>query len=267
MKKTSPKVFKIAETRIIEEGMKDWLKHLGGESWLDHAEGSDTEKLVEAAGRRCYLSFKEGLNANVTKVRKLSSDYHTNVLTVGHGSVLEHACVTFAFEGVSRVFTHELVRHRAGCAMSQESLRFVRLTDLGFWVPGIIQEYGEETALKAVEIFEKTIGNLENVQHELTELFGIEKEGMPFAEKKKLTSMFRRLAPIGLSTGIVFTANLRAWRHILEMRCSAAAEEEIQMAMIEVAKILQRDYPMIFGDFYEAEENGTLVMKPEFSKV
>ena len=35
---------------------------------------------------------------------------------------------------VSRVFTHELVRHRAGSAFSQESLRYVRLTDIGFRV-------------------------------------------------------------------------------------------------------------------------------------
>ena len=36
---------------------------------------------------------------------------------------------------VSRVATHELVRHRAGVAVSQESLRFVRLDDLPFWFP------------------------------------------------------------------------------------------------------------------------------------
>jgi len=31
--------------------------------------------------------------------------------------------------------THEICRHRVGCAISQESLRYVRLTDLSVWLP------------------------------------------------------------------------------------------------------------------------------------
>ena len=76
-----------------------------------------------------------GLNANVSKVREDSAEYLRNILKSGHGSVLEHANFTFLFHNVSRVFTHELVRHRAGAAYSQESMRFVRLTDIPFWFP------------------------------------------------------------------------------------------------------------------------------------
>ena len=42
---------------------------------------------------------------------------------------------SFVLHNVSRVVTHELVRHRPGTAVSQESLRFVRLTDIPFWFP------------------------------------------------------------------------------------------------------------------------------------
>jgi len=266
MKLVQPKVFMIAETRMIESGMRDWMKHFDAEVWMDQAIGSDAEKVCEAAGRRCYLSFKEGLNANVTRVRKDSEKYHANVLNVKHGSTIEHCTVTFAFENVSRVFTHELVRHRAGCAMSQESLRFVRLTDLKFWMPGIIEEFGEDKALKAAEVFESTVVNLEGVQKELASIFEIDKMTTPeeFATKKKLTSMFRRLAPIGLSTGIVFTANLRAWRHILEMRCSKHAEEEIILVMNQVCEQLKESHPMIFGDFEKDDEG---FYTPNYKKV
>jgi len=259
MKKVTPKVFMIAQTKLEDAGVYAWLKHFNAESLVDQMIGSSGEQLSELAGRRCYLSFKEGLNANVTRIRKDSEQYHTNVLNVRHGSVLEHSTVTFAFENVSRVFTHELVRHRAGCAMSQESLRFVRLTDLKFWMPGIIEEFGEEKALKAAKLFEDTVGNLEETQKDLFEIFDIDNM-KDFGVKKKLTSMFRRLAPIGLSTGIVFTANFRAWRHILQMRCSPAAEEEIKLVMDQVCEKLKEEHPMIFGDF-EKNEDGFYIPK------
>ena len=66
------------------------------------------------AAKRCYMSFEAGLNPNVTRVRKDLTEYLDNVLKSGHGSVLEHATYTFAIENVSRVFTGELNRHRAG---------------------------------------------------------------------------------------------------------------------------------------------------------
>jgi thymidylate synthase (FAD) len=68
-------------------------------------------------------------------VRTDQHEYLGNLLASLHGSVLEHASDTFAFHNVSRVFTHELVRHRAGSAFSQESLRYVRLAEIGFRVP------------------------------------------------------------------------------------------------------------------------------------
>ena len=54
---------------------------------------------------------------------------------MGHGSVLEHGWVSYMITNTSRVVTHELVRHRAGTAISQESLRLLRLEDMGLWIP------------------------------------------------------------------------------------------------------------------------------------
>src|SRR5690606_13837790 len=93
------------------------------------------EMLVEFGGRACYRSWEPGLNPNVTRVRTDRMEYFANILRSAHGSVLEHANYSFALRNVSRVFTHELVRYRAGSAFSQESLRYVRLSGFGFPVP------------------------------------------------------------------------------------------------------------------------------------
>src|SRR5439155_1765798 len=138
---TRPAVFLIARPALDLQGMRGYLDDVGGDSWLQRrleetdADPNGAELLVEFAGRACYRSWEPGLNPNVRKVRTDQREYFANILRSAHGSVLEHANFSFALRNCGRVFTHELVRHRAGSAFSQESLRYVRLADIGFRVP------------------------------------------------------------------------------------------------------------------------------------
>lgn len=258
-----PKVFLIAQTEIDSVHEMGWLASLGikglneGEKDIRYGMSEKgSERLVELAARRCYKSFAPGLNPNITKIRTDSKGYLYNILKSGHGSVLEHASATFAFEDVSRVFTHELVRHRAGTAFSQESLRYVRLDELKFWMPPTISEDDS-----TFDMFCDFIVTCEVAQQELAANYNFDK--MDFNDKKRLTSAFRRLAPMGLATGIVATFNMRALRHVLEMRTSPAAEVEIREVFTEVGHICMKEWPLIFQDFKLVD--GSWV--PEFSKV
>jgi len=245
MRFVEPKIFILGETRIDEDGLKAFLEHIGAPEWQSDAP-TDGEKLIEMYGRLCYESFRLGLNPNIVKIRATNLDYITNVKKKGDGSILEHATVNFVFCNVSRVFTHELVRHRTGVAISQESLRFVRLTDLGLWLPTVIKE--DE---KAVEIFIKTFEEMERLQKELAEYFKLDTQHR-FEEKKTTTSAMRRLAPDGLATNIGWTANMRTIRHVIEMRTHSSAEEEIRFVFGKVAELMVARYPNLFAD-YEVE--------------
>ena len=245
MKFVEPKVFLVGETRVIEDGLKAYLEHVGAPNWTTDAP-SDGEKLCEVMGRLCYRSFEPGLNPNVTRVREGNGTYLGHILEVGHGSVIEHPVMNFIFADVSRVFTHELVRHRAGTAMSQESLRFVRLDKLSAYMPTHIKE--DE---RGMEIFAKALEDLEAVQLKLAEVFAIDAE-KKFDVKKKLTSAFRRVAPDGVATTIGWSCNFRTLRHVIEMRTDPGAEEEIRLVFGKVYEIVKERYPNMFGD-YEAE--------------
>ncbi len=252
MKFTAPKVFMLAETVTHHNGIAHMIDALGGDGkgWINKrviphpAEG---ELLIEAAGRLCYKSFEVGMNPNISKIREGNDVYIGNILKSGHGSVLEHSTVTFAFIDVSRVFTHEIVRHRAGTAFSQESLRYVRLDELSVWLPEVFMEGSQ-----AEQFFSKTVEACEKGYGRLAELFDI-KNMKKFDLKKKLTSAFRRIAPIGLATNIVVTCNHRAWRHIIEMRTSPHAEEELQLVIGQVAGILKERFPNIYQDMTESD--------------
>ena len=264
MRRVTPKVFLVGQTQIESEGMEGYLAHVGVPDWLTEQvekdpERSDCETLSEFMGRLCYRSWKPGMNANVTKIREGNDVYLDNVLKVKHGSVIEHAVTNWVFADVSRVFTHELVRHRAGCAYSQESLRFVRLTDLGLWLP---PEAENNSTLR--DLFEKTFKDLEEIQKYLSKNLGLDDEGVQFKEKKIQTSLMRRLAPLGLATTIGASFNFRTLRHVLQMRTDAGAEVEIRLVMDQVASIAKQRWPNIMGDF-ERQADGA--WKPRYEKV
>jgi thymidylate synthase (FAD) len=262
MHETVPSVFLIARPSLDLDGLRGYLADVGGESWLqrrlEESEGAPNaaQLLIEFGGRACYRSWEPGLNPNVTRVRTDQREYFANLLRSAHGSVLEHASFSFALRNVSRVFTHELVRHRAGSAFSQESLRYVRLTDIGFRVPPALEPVRDQV----ISIVEQ----LEEFQVTAAQALGIDEEGVPFHVKKEVTSALRRLAPIGLSTDIVWTANVRTLRHVIEMRTAAGAEEELRQVFDVIARIMQREAPGLFQDFAQDAEGAWV---PEFRKV
>lgn len=283
MVKVKPRIFFLGQPSIhwgseFDPGVQQWLHHIGGEeaySCLSNMNGSDIEQLIELMARRCYKSYSPGLNPNVKKVRRNSAAYHANILDKEHGSVIANGgMVTYAFEDVSRVFSHEIVRNWVGTERSQESLRYVRLTNLRFWIPPSIASNTEKrkvlpapwhrgpvtdsngekyySLLSPLDIFEQTIAVCEWAQKALAEYFDI--DNIPdFETKKKLTSAFRRVAPIGLATGIGMSFNLRALRWICHQRTSEAAEEEIRLVFGMVARDAMRRWPMIFQDVEEVD--------------
>ncbi len=261
MRITEPKVFLIGETRIIEEGLSAYLEHLGVPEWRSDAP-TDAERLIEVMGRLCYRSFKPGLNPNVTKIREHNKDYMANIVSTKHGSVIEHPTMNFIFADVSRVFTHELVRHRVGVAVSQESLRFVRLDDLGMWLPTVIKEDEE-----VVRIFISKFKELEKLQFEFAQHFKLDEPGTSFHKKKMVTSAMRRLAPEGLTTTVGWSANPRTIRWLLEMRTDPGAEEEIRFVFGKVGEIVIHRYPHLFSDFIVEMAEDLPYYKPKHSKV
>jgi thymidylate synthase (FAD) len=264
----------IAHTSFTRQLAEIWLKRLGVspeacEELLDFRK-PDGANLVEVAGRRCYKSFEAGLNPNVTKIRKDLRDYLDNVLRSGHGSVLEHATYTFAIENVSRVFTAEMNRHRAGVAISEGSMRYIALENVPYWVPFSIRDNcldDDETAEKKQATraaFDRVFRFAEDEYRHLVGLWDMHNPDKSFPEKKALTSALRRIIPIGVSTGGIWTFNLRALRHIIALRSHPAAEEEIAYVFHKVGEIMKATEPEVFADF-EGDAGGYWV--PKYAKV
>lgn len=266
------RVFHIARTEVLREGVRAWLDDLGATGFEVPQEDAltDAALLVALAAKQCYLAFEPGLNPNVTKVRRDMVDYLDNVLRQGHGSVLEHAVHTFAINGCSRVFTGEMNRHRAGVGVSERSMRYIRYENIRFWMPDCFRDApGDslemlEKKRQSREIVEREFGSQEATLRELAGVW--EAELAPtstFHKKKVLTSAFRRIVGMGIATGGVWTLNIRALRHVIALRTEEGAEEEIVHVCKKIGRIMIDTVPELFKDF--SEKNGALV--PEYWKV
>lgn len=265
MQLVTPKAFVIGETKIDQDGFQAMLNEIGVPEW--HSDGeSDTEVVVEAAGKLCYMSFDTKLNKNLTKTGTRGNfDYiQEGIISHNHGSVLEHVTVNILFTNVSRVLTHELVRHRPGSAYSQTSGRFVRDNELKFWMPQVIRE---DVALAG--LFEEAIIHQELILKRMEEVSGINRMTTPadFHRKKQLTSAFRRIVGNGAATHIMATYNHRALRHLCEVRTARGAEEEIRLVFNQLFEVLAGRYPAIYADASREMVDGHFEIKFVYQKV
>lgn len=233
---------------------------------------SDTDvagqMLAEFAGRLCYLSFGpdagfEGGHKPISG-RTGNEAYLDNILSVKHGSVVEHAVWTFLFEGVSRALTHELVRHRH-FSFSQLSQRYVDESDVAFVLPPEIRE-----GTRAYEIW---LRSCERANAEYRELLAeieqqVEDEPSRTMRRKRARQTARAVLPNAAETKIVVTGNARAWRHFVELRAAPAADTEIRRVAVAVLRMLKTEAPNIFGDYrIEQRPDGSEVALTEHAGV
>ncbi|GGK27643.1 flavin-dependent thymidylate synthase [Pilimelia terevasa] len=206
--------------------------------WSTDADGG--QALAEFAGRACYQSWTKPNPATAT-----NAGYLRHILEVGHLSVLEHGTVSFYFTGVSRSFTHELIRHRH-FSYSQLSQRYVPERDAAMVEPAAIAEDPELHAafLAAAEASVAAYNAL---------LAGLEAKfadvANPTLRRKQARQAARAILPNATETRIVVTGNYRAWRHFVAMRATEHADVEIRELAVECLRQLQKVAPAVFGDF------------------
>lgn len=208
--------------------------------------------IPEIAGRVCYQSF--------TKPRPGGNQaYLERILSEGHGSVLEHASIGFIIHGVSRSLTHELIRHKAGTAVSELSQRFVNACDLGFVVPPKWCAGVPDAFIRSCDV---AMRSYETLADELNSL------ASTTLERKRIRESARSVLPNCVETHIAFTANLRAWRNILEQRGNIHADLEIRRLAVALLPRLVEYAPNVFQDFEQfTDEDGFQSIRNKWRKV
>ena len=187
-------------------------------------------KLIESAGRTCYKS--EDLATDDS-----AEGFVHRVVASGHHSVIEHANISVRFI-CDRGVTHELVRHRLA-AFSQESTRYANYAK---------DKFGNEiTVIKPLFLDEQD----QNYQTWLQAMDMAEKAYMTLLENGAKAQEARSVLPNSLKTEIVMTANLREWRHVLNLRCGRPSHPQIRQIMLPLLAEFNKLLPVLFNDLYE----------------
>ncbi|MDR1376902.1 MAG: FAD-dependent thymidylate synthase [Synergistaceae bacterium] len=192
---------------------------------LEHT--TDPDGLIAAAARLCYS------DVTVRDLRKreseaLSAGLLKDLWRSGHHSPLEHASFTFGVDGLSRVASHQLVRHRLA-SFSQQSQRYVKMDRTEVVIPPSISANP-----KAKELFVRQAETALEAYKSLMEM------GIPAEDA-------RFVLPHGWETRLVFTMNARELHHFFDLRLCRRAQWEIrELARLMLAEC-RKAAPVVFG--------------------
>jgi len=249
-----PKVYLVGHQVVDSEVVGEFLADHEVTWQTDTEVGA--EALAEMAGRVCYMSYGKG--------RKTNREFVGHIVDVGHGSVLEHAVWSFVITGVSRSFTHELIRHRH-FSYSQLSQRYVNESDSNFIEPEVIAGDPE-----LHRVWSEAVDGTRRAYDLLVE--GLQKHYAAVPEvtlrRKLARQAARSVLPNATETKIFVTGNARALRHFIELRGSEHADVEIRKVAIAMLQILQHQAPNLFADYeLRTLADGTVVTHTEHPKV
>lgn len=210
----------------------------------------EPEKVVAAAAKLCYSAVgvdKIMEDLSVDKIEKFVS----MLMGMGHESPIEHVSFTFAAEGVSRVLTHQLVRHRIA-SFSQQSQRYVKLEQFEYIIPPSIAMIPEakEKFIMAMEADQACYNQLVDILYtkHYEGLIGegkTEKQAKLAAEKMAIEDA-RYVFPNACETKIVYTMNARTLMNFFHHRCCERAQWEIRQLAIEMLKQVKGVAPNLF---------------------
>jgi thymidylate synthase (FAD) len=221
-------------------------------------DATDGELLAEYAGRVCYMS-----QANPAK--RTTADYLENIKRAGHGSVFEHAVYVLLIQGISRSCSHELVRHRAGFGYSQLSQRYVDESDAAFVMPPALIKDPSMQVSWMVQVDAAQAAYVAAVDALMRKYADITDK----THRRKLArGAARSVLPNATETKIVVSANVRAWRGMLEQRLGEGAEAEIRRLALVILEVLQSWAPSLFSDFeVYATADGDMAARTPYHKV
>lgn len=188
----------------------------------------DAEFVIADAARTCYDSAQKELDAARKMIKAL--------IKAGHEAMIEHAHATFRLSGVSRVLTHELVRHRL-FSFAQRSQRYVKEDEPSYVIPDVLVDdnTANQKLLLAKDVFDKAMQNAWDA-YSLLLSYGLKPEDARF------------VLPNACTTEIVVSGNFREWRNFLKLRLSPRAQWEIRKAANIILDKLYEIAPSCFED-------------------
>lgn len=199
------------------------------------------EETVYLAAKTCWKWIEPEELPSYFKVSKEERKrLIQKLIRLGHHSVLEHASFTFFIQGLTRVVTHQLVRHRIA-SYSQLGGRHLKEPPLMAIPEEVYLLEDVEAGKKAEEIISDVYEKSRETFKKLIEL-GLSIESA------------RYVLPQGQMAQILVTMNARELRHFFKLRVSEEAQSETRWVAAIMLKLCYEVAPILFEDIFKEKE-------------
>ncbi|AWR97628.1 FAD-dependent thymidylate synthase [Acidianus sulfidivorans JP7] len=186
----------------------------------------DGEKVVAIASKMSR-SRKGWKHHEQTMTNDEIETWIKDAIIHGYWSPLEHSVYTFSIEGISRVASHQLVRHRIA-SYTQMSHRFAKPVD-EYYKP-IVPPSTEKRGKKIVEDAYKTAYD---------NYYKLLESGVPEEDA-------RYVLPNAVNTNIVVTMNARELYNFFSLRLCSRAQWEIRAVAWKMLEEVKKVHPILF---------------------
>ena len=193
------------------------------------------------------FNYWDGIDDKIPNLEQMEKDikewseknekFVKSLIKVKHYGVLEHINFTFHVSEISRITTHQLVRHRIGFSYLQMSSRHAKPICSDYVIPN--------TIYKDDDLFSEYTFMMKDAYTNYERLI---KNGVPIEDA-------RYVLPPAFFTHISFTCNARSLRHFLELRLAKGSQWEIREMACRIFDIVYDIYPILFEDLKELRDN------------
>lgn len=214
------------------------MKIIEPKIWVEAYDPVKIMRNLERACRTCYRS--EDLITEDSYKRLLK-----NCINRGHESILEHEKITVRMVCDVGVYK-DLTRHRFG-SFSIESTRYCNY--------GKDKFENEIKFIKPVFYIDSWMGKNDDLTkeecislHWYETMSHIEEAYMLMSEDGAAPDQMRMILPHSTAAEVTMTANIREWRHILDLRTKKMTHPAIRQLLIPLLLKFQYTMPELFGE-------------------
>ena len=198
-------------------------------------ESYDSRKIMKNLERACRTCYRSEDLITEESYKTLLK----NCINRGHESILEHEKITIRMTCDVGVYK-DLTRHRFA-SFSIESTRYCN--------------YGKDK-------FDNEINFIRPLFADELDKFNIWKDTMQTIEDAYMKMVaagykpdeMRMILPHSVAAEVTMTANIREWKHILDLRTKKMAHPAVQQVMIPLLLNFKKNMPEIFGDIEYNED-------------
>ncbi len=239
------RLYLVAATNLRKDGYR---KFLGDRSleWKESKKAKSGQRLIELAGRVCYLSFGQRRPLK-RQSPKSNTEYVRHLIEQKHESVLEHSSYSILADHISRGLSHQLVRHRIGFAFSQLSQQYHDESLATFVAP-----WGLRANDGVAKQWRRAMRTSKNAYKSIATALEKSTYASSLSKKERaraVRSLARTVLPAATSTTLMITGNVRAWRHLLDVRGAISGDFEMRNFCVQAISLLVAEAPDLFFDF------------------